>query len=303
MSYALIFAGQGNQHPQMMPWLNVAPGPSAALLEMERVVGPAWRTTLENQALRSKGGFAQPLVVGTAMAAWALLKPLLLRSPTVVAGYSVGELAAFACAGVISIETAMGLATIRANWMDRSVAGIRSGLVSISGLPVSEVLEQFKAVSCAILIDYDHAIVGAFDDDLDRIQKELQGTNALCKRLAIDVASHTPLMAAASEGFSEVLKAVDFRPPEFPIVLNSRAMVGRLVGELKTALGAQLCTTIDWAACMDAIAERGVHCVLEIGPNRALASLWNRRCPMIPARSIEEFKSPQGAAAWVQGHA
>ena len=304
MSYALVFAGQGNQHPQMMPWLTVEQNPSAALLEMERVVGAAWRTTLENQALRSKGGFAQPLVVGTALAAWALLKPLLPRTPTVVAGYSVGELAAFASAGVISVETAMGLATRRADWMDRSVRGdSSSGLMSISGLPVRSVLEQFPRLHCAVLIDFDHAIFGALSGDLDQAQTELAGTSALCKRLAIDVASHTPLMAAASEGFSEVLNAVSFYPPEFPIVLNARATLSRRVSELKTALGAQLCMTIDWAACMDAIAERGVHCVLEIGPNSALASLWNRRHPTIPARSIEEFKNPRGAAAWVQSHA
>jgi len=304
VSYALVFAGQGNQYPQMMPWLTVEQNPSAALLEMERVVGAAWRTTLENQALRSKGGFAQPLVVGTALAAWALLKPLLPRTPTVVVGYSVGELAAFASAGVISVETAMGLATRRADWMDRSVRGdSSSGLMSISGLPVRSVLEQFPRLHCAILIDFDHAIFGALSGDLDQAQTELAGTSALCKRLAIDVASHTPLMAAASEGFSEVLNAVSFYPPEFPIVLNARATLSRRVSELKTALGAQLCMTIDWAACMDAIAERGVHCVLEIGPNSALASLWNRRHPTIPARSIEEFKNPRGAAAWVQSHA
>jgi len=288
----------------MMPWLTVEQNPSAALLEMERVVGAAWRATLENQALRSKGGFAQPLVVGTALAAWALLKPLLPRSPTVVAGYSVGELAAFASAGVISVETAMGLATIRADWMDRSVrSGGSSGLMSISGLPVRSVLEQFPRLHCAILIDFDHAIIGAFDGDLDQVQTELAGTSAICKRLAIDVASHTPLMAAASEGFSEVLNPVTFYPPEFPIILNARATLGRRVSELKTALGTQLCTTIDWAACTDAIAERGVHCVLEIGPNSALASLWNRRHPTIPARSIEEFKNPRGAAVWVQSQA
>ena len=302
MSYALIFAGQGNQHPQMMPWLHLALNPSVALLEMERVVGAAWRTTLANQALRSKGGFAQPLVVGTALAVWAVLKPLLPRPPTLVAGYSVGELAAFSSAGVISVETAMGLATIRADWMNRSVERQESGLISISGLAVRSVLAQFPRLNCAILIDYDHAIFGALSSDLDQVQTELAGTSAICKRLAIDVASHTPLMVSASEGFSEVLAEVTFQPPEFPIVLNYGATVGRRVGELKTALGAQLCTTIDWAACMDTIAERGVHCILEIGPNSALASLWNRRHPTIPARSIEEFKNPQGAATWVQSH-
>jgi len=299
VSYALIFVGQGNQHPQMMPWLTVEQNPSVALLEMERVVGAAWRTALANQALRSKGGFAQPLVVGTALAAWAVLKPLLPRSPTVVAGYSVGELAAFASAGVISVETAMGLATIRADWMDRSGRGGGSGLMSISGLAVRSVLEQFPRLHCAIVIDYEHAIFGALSSDLNQAQTELAGTSALCKRLAIDVASHTPLMAAASEGFSEVLAGVTFQPPEFPIVLNARATLSRRVSELKIALGAQLCTTIDWAACMDVIVERGVHCVLEIGPSSALASLWNRRHPTIPVRSIEEFKHPQGAAMWV----
>ena len=302
MSYALIFAGQGNQHPQMMPWLTVEQNPSAALLKMERVVGAAWRTTLDNQELRSKGGFAQPLVVGTALAAWAVLKPLLPRPPTLVAGYSVGELAAFATAGVISVETAMSLATIRADWMDRSVEGQESGLLSISGLAVRSVLEQFPRLNCAILIDYDHAIFGALSSDLDQVQTELAGTSAICKRLAINVASHTPLMTSASEGFSEVLAGVTFQPPEFPIVLNFCATVGRRIGELKTALAAQLCTTINWSECMDVIAERGVHCVLEIGPNSALASLWNRRYPTIPARSIEEFKNPQGAAMWVQSH-
>jgi len=303
VSYALVFAGQGNQHPQMMPWLTVEQNPSAALLEMERVVGAGWRTTLENQALRSKGGFAQPLVVGTALAAWALLEPHLPHSPTVVAGYSVGELAAFASAGVISIETAIGLATSRADWMERAVRGGGSGMISISGLAVHSVLNQFKALYCAIFIDYDHAIFGALNDDLDRVQTELEGTSALCKRLAIDVASHTPLMSQASEGFSKTLEAVAFRPPEFPIVVNSRATVSRRVDELKTALGAQLCAPIDWASCMDALAERGVSRVLEIGPNSALASLWNRRYPAIPARSIEEFKNPQGAAAWVTRNA
>ena len=302
MSYALIFAGQGNQHPQMMPWLTVEQNPSAALLKMERVVGAAWRTTLDNQELRSKGGFAQPLVVGTALAAWAVLKPLLPRPPTLVAGYSVGELAAFATAGVISVETAMSLATIRADWMDRSVEGQESGLLSISGLAVRSVLAQFPGLKCAILIDYDHAIFGALSSDLDQVQTELAGTSAICKRLAINVASHTPLMTSASEGFSEVLAGVTFQPPEFPIVLNFCATVGRRIGELKTALGAQLCTTINWSECMDVIAERGVHCVLEIGPNSALASLWNRRYPTIPARSFEEFKNPQGAAMWVQSH-
>ena len=303
MSYALIFAGQGSQHADMMPWLSADSRSAPALGEMETYLGGAWRETLEDPLRRGKNRFAQPLIVGTALAAWESLKADLPISPAVVAGYSVGELAAFACAGVISVQQAIGLATIRADLMDRAVEGKGCGLISISGIPVKRVLDQFRNLSCAILFDYDHAVFGALNDDLDFVQTQLAGSVAVCKRLAIDVASHTPLMTSASESFSEALGSVTFSPPTVPIVINSQAKVSRRLSELKTALSAQICAMVDWGSCMDALAESGVRCVLEIGPKGALSALWNRRYPVLPARSIEDFQDPRGAAAWVRNYA
>jgi len=56
---------------------------------------------------------------------------------------------------------------------------------------------------------------------------------------------------------------------------------------------------------IDQLAEglaRQVVCVLEIGAGSALAKMWNERHPDIPARSIDEFGHPQGAAAWIGRH-
>jgi [acyl-carrier-protein] S-malonyltransferase len=53
---------------------------------------------------------------------------------------------------------------------------------------------------------------------------------------------------------------------------------------------------------MEAIAERQVACVLEIGAGSALAKMWNERYPDIPARSLDEFQHPQGAVQWVERH-
>jgi [acyl-carrier-protein] S-malonyltransferase len=108
------------------------------------------------------------------------------------------------------------------------------------------------------------------------------------------------MMASASEDFSEALNAVTFRQPNFPIVVNARSMLCRRVDELKSALSAQISMTVDWAACMDALAESGVGCVVELGPGRALATMWNRRHPAIPARSLEDFRDPRGAAQWIR---
>jgi [acyl-carrier-protein] S-malonyltransferase len=54
---------------------------------------------------------------------------------------------------------------------------------------------------------------------------------------------------------------------------------------------------------MAAIAERQPSCVLEIGGGRALARMWSARYPGIPARSVDEFRGPDGAAAWIERQA
>ena len=64
----------------------------------------------------------------------------------------------------------------------------------------------------------------------------------------------------------------------------------------------QLASKVQWAACMEAIAERQVTCVLEIGAGSALAKMWNERYPEIPARSVDEFQHLQGAVAWIERH-
>ena len=50
---------------------------------------------------------------------------------------------------------------------------------------------------------------------------------------------------------------------------------------------------------MDAIAERRVRCVLEVGAGHALTKLWRERYPDIPVRSADEFRSAQAIIRWV----
>lgn len=50
---------------------------------------------------------------------------------------------------------------------------------------------------------------------------------------------------------------------------------------------------------MDALHERQVRCVLEVGPGSALARLWNERFPETPARSVDEFRAASAVADWV----
>ena len=298
MSYALVFAGQGQQHADMLPWLPDSTG-SPVLAALDDVLGMPWRTALGDAARRHNNHVAQAVLTGTSVAAWSCLQPLLPGPPAVVVGYSVGEMAAYACTGVLHVADAVGLAVQRAQAMDRAAHGQRTGLMSVSGMAVAQMTQQYPALHCAIQMGPDHAIYGGLSAALLAAQPSLESAGAVCKLLDIAVASHTAWMAAAAQDFADVLAQAKLQPPAYPLVTNATAALCLRVEALQAALSAQICTRVDWAACMDAVAERGVACVLEVGPGSALSALWNRRHPSIPARSVDEFRSPMGAAHWL----
>jgi [acyl-carrier-protein] S-malonyltransferase len=300
MSYALVLAGQGTQHPGMLPWLEAEPVCAPALQAMATVLGPDWRLALEDARLRSSNAFAQPLIVGTALAAWAALAAHLSVRPAAVAGYSVGELAAFACAGVVSAEAAIGLAARRAVHMDAAVAGVDTGLLSVSGLSMARVLQTCVELECAIHIGAEQGIYAGVHQQLLAGSQVLTAQGAVCKLLDVRVASHSRWMARAAQGFAQDLAQQPFARPQVALVPNASGASTRDAHTLRTALSAQIASTVQWAACMDALAEQGVGCVMEMGAGTTLSKMWNQRYPAIPARSIGEFRDAAGAARWLQ---
>jgi [acyl-carrier-protein] S-malonyltransferase len=299
MSYALLFSGQGTQHPGMLPWLEKTPACHAALAALSDSIGADWRAGLAEVPLRSRNALAQPLITGTALAAWAALAAQLDTPPAAVAGYSVGELAAYACAGVFSAQTAMALAVQRAALMDAAVVGQDTGLLSVSGLSAVQVLQTQTDLECAIAIGADQGIYAGASPALTRAAQVLSAQGAWCKRLEVRVASHSHWMASAAQGFATQLESLSFTRPQAALVLNASGASTRDPQALRQALASQIDHTVQWAGCMDALAEQGVACVLEVGAGSTLSTMWNQRHPDIPARALDEFQDAAGAARWL----
>ena len=300
MSYALLFSGQGTQHPGMLPWLEAEPASQVALQAMAALLGPGWRSALDDAHRRSSNAVAQPLIVGTALAAWGALAAQLSAPPVAVAGYSVGELAAFAAAAVLSVPSAIALAAQRAALMDAAVAGAKTGLLSVSGLHPAQVLQAQPALQHAIDIGWDQGIYAAEVAQLDAAALALGALGALCKPLEVRVASHSRFMDSAAQGFAAQLEGVVFSRPQSAVVLNASGSSTRNAQILRQALSAQIASTVRWAACMDALAEQCVACVMEVGAGSTLAKMWNQRHPAIPARALAEFRDVAGAARWLE---
>jgi [acyl-carrier-protein] S-malonyltransferase len=300
VSLALLFPGQGTQHPQMLPWLEQEAEAQPLLAAMAQVIGADWRNALADAKWSTSNAVAQPLLVGIELATWRCLRAV-LPAPAVVVGYSVGELSAFAAAGVFDAQTALALSSVRARCMDDSVQGLDTGLLAVADLPLDAIAAWAArhALSVAIRLGPDRAIVGGKAADLQVAAQERAVAHARFTPIAARVASHTPWMQPAAAAFAQALAAVPLQTPQAATVCNFTGEATRRPAELQRCLSAQMASTVLWDSCMETIAERGVRCALEVGPGTTLATLWRNAHPQIPVRSADEFRSARAVADWV----
>lgn len=296
MSLALIFSGQGHQHAGMLPWL--APDALTQAL-CERLGVADWRAALADPAWARRNRNAQLLITATALAAWRQLADE-LPEPLGIAGYSVGELAAFGAAGVLAPTDALALAARRAELMDEASRATPGGLMGVTGLARDALLSLLRDTPLAIAISNgeDRVVLGGPQRALDDFEPLAGRHGARCTRLAVDVASHTAAMQPAADGFAERLRLVRFEAPRWPLFSNTAQRIWR-ADAAREALARQIASTVHWDDCMDQLAMRAPRCVLEIGGGQALAGLWNQRYPDIPARCADEFRTRQGLNRWI----
>ncbi|RCW66665.1 ACP S-malonyltransferase [Pseudorhodoferax soli] len=296
MAWALVFSGQGGQHPGMLPWL----AEDALTRSVGARLGVAdWRASLADADWGARNAHAQCLLTGLALAAWAQLAPL-VPPPAAIAGYSVGELAAFSAAGVFDAATALDLAQARAVAMDRCAAQAPGGLLGLSQCTPA-VLERLLAdgsLAIAIRNGIDSVVLGGPPAALARAEAAARAAGAHATPLRVAVASHTPAMQPAAAAFAERLAGLPLARPHTPLFSNAADRVAS-AAQAGQALAAQIATTVRWDECMDNLHARGVDRVLEIGAGQALARLWNQRHPGVPARAADEFRSAQAIAAWL----
>ena len=252
-------------------------------------------------SLAFENRIAQPLICAWQLALWSALAPR-LAAPILFAGYSVGELAAYGCARSLSMADTIALARERAEAMDAATGAGGGGLIALRGLTRSAVESLCIAHHAAVAIvnGDDQIIVGARSSSLDVLMHEAIARGANAQRLRVGVASHTSMLAAASEAFRYALQRVDWRDPAVAVLSGLDGSAVRDASTAKTVLARQISTTIRWVDCMDSARERGADVCLELGPCNALARMMRERHPDVEARSVSDFRSLDAVVEWVE---
>jgi len=114
---AFLCSGQGGQNAGMFGLVSDNPAAEPVFAAATRVLGQDPRALVRTEgAAMFEGPTAQVLCCTQALAAWAALAEA--TRGAVIAGYSVGELASWGCAGIFDVETTLRLAHCRALLME-----------------------------------------------------------------------------------------------------------------------------------------------------------------------------------------
>jgi [acyl-carrier-protein] S-malonyltransferase len=309
MTLAILCSGQGRQHRQMFALTGDAPEAAGLFAHAAALLGgrdPREIVRTETSEALHNNRIGQILCGLQALAAAAALRNT-VPGRRVVAGYSIGEVAAWGVTGCFGPADTLDIVARRAEAMDAATPR-GDGMLFIRGLSRDAIDELCKRHDAAIAIvePGDAFILGGGRAALDVIADEAKAMNATrVVDVPVGVASHTRRLAGASVEFREILRHIPVRPPTADTRLLSgidgAAVINVEAGLDKLAV--QISQTVQWADCLQACMEAGATAFLELGPGRALSQMVAGAYPDVATRSLDEFRTLQGARAWLASHA
>jgi [acyl-carrier-protein] S-malonyltransferase len=307
---AVISPGQGAQKPGFLaPWLAAVPAAEARLRWWSVLAGvdlPHLGTEAGAEEIKDTAR-TQPLLVAAALLATEALagaaSPVRPRSEplpdvAVVAGHSVGELAAAAISGALSSETAVALAGVRGREMAAACTREPTGMVAVLGGDQAEVLAAVEAngLHAANRNGGGQLVAAGAADRLDKFAAQPPAKTRVI-RLPVAGAFHTPYMAPAERALAAVAAGVTAADPAKILLSNLDGASVNHGRELLTRLVRQVTAPVRWDACMRTMADLGVTGVVELPPAGTLSGLIKRELKGPGCPEIVTLNTPEDLAA------
>ncbi len=293
---ALLFAGQGAQKLGMGRSLHESSAGARALYdEAGRVLG--WdvaKVSFEGpEAQLTQTAVCQPALFVHGMALLeALREKGQLPAVDFALGLSLGEVTAYASAGVVDFVTGLRIVAERGRLMQGACeksAGTMAAIIGESRDTVSLLCREFDVEEAnfnapgQIIISGERtkveaAVAAARDRGIQKVVP-----------LNVAGAYHSRLMEPARAAFEAFLGAIPFSAPRFRVFTNTTGRAVSDPDDIRRALVRQVVSPVLWEDCMRGVRAAGATEFWELGPGGVLAGLARRTDKSWSVRSISEY--------------
>jgi len=249
---------------------------------------------------------AQPALMAVSMAAMKTLESetgeTLPDFCGFVAGHSLGEYSALCAAGAFDVATAARLLKIRGEAMQAAVPVGQGAMAALLGIEFEQAVEiagqaQEQAGQGEICVAANDNAPGqvVISGTTKAIERACEmATAAGAKRallLPVSVPAHSPLLQLAADQMEAALSDVDIQIPSVPVIANITAAEVMEPTQIKSLLVQQVTGTVRWRESMQALSEKGVTQLVEIGAGKVLCGLAKRIDRALGTTNIEDTAS------------
>ena len=241
----------------------------------------------------------QPLVVAATLLAHEELtrRGLFADKDVTVAGHSVGEIAAYAIAGVIAADDAVKLAATRGSEMAKACAIEPTGMSAVLGGNEADVLARLEALD---LVPANRNAAGQIVaagalSALDKLAED-PPAKARVRQLATAGAFHTHYMASATDGYATAVEKVTTAEPSTKLLSNADGQPVASAADAITKLVAQLTRPVRWDLCTETMRQDNVTAIVEFPPAGTLAGIAKRELRGVPTQAVKSPADLDGLA-------
>lgn len=291
---AFVFAGQGAQSPGMGRQLYECSPAAQAVFERADRLRPGTSDQCFNGSKEklSLTINTQPCLYSVDLAAAAALAEAGIRLDC-VAGFSLGEVAALAFAGVFDPDDGFMLVCKRAELMQKAADKQEGGMVAVLKLSDDKV-KQLCHAQGVWPVNYNcsgQLVAAGLKAPLTAFSAAVAEAGGRAVPLAVSGCFHSPMMEEAADGLLALLNSMTLHKPALPVYANVTAQpYGENIAEL---LSLQVKSPVLWQQTIQQMTADGVDTFVEVGAGTTLSGLIRRIAPQAAIFNVQDRESLQ----------
>ncbi|MDG9704709.1 acyltransferase domain-containing protein [Streptomyces sp. DH37] len=278
---AFVFTGQGSQHPGMTSGLYLhSTGYRTHLDEAADALLPYTGLSVVDLILSGdrrihQTAFTQPALFAVEYALARTLEESGVR-PVAVLGHGIGEFAAAAVAGALTLEAAAQMVALRGAFMQYLPSGGGMMATCAPAYEAAELLSDEPGVSIGAVNAAKATVLSGEIAGLERVQEKLAARGVAATMLNVTHAFHSPLMDPVLPRFETVARRLPGGAPRIPYYSTVRG--GFTTEPLYVPYWSrQITSTVRFAdAARHLLAQQTPTHVVEIGPKAVLTPFLRR---------------------------